>query len=126
MIALHNGSGRREESEPRRLELELRVKLEELRHLELQAAQEAAVGSSPSGRAPSQPLDDRVTRRHVHAIHDIDEALARLDSGHFGMCIECGEAIGARRLLDSPTTQRCATCQEMYELAFAHALPTRQ
>ncbi|HVO91171.1 MAG TPA: TraR/DksA family transcriptional regulator [Casimicrobiaceae bacterium] len=125
MIALHNGSHRREESEPLKLEHELRVKLEELRHVEFQAALEAAVRSTPSEEVRPEPtLDDPVTRRHVHAIQDIDEALARIDAGHFGVCIECGESIGTRRLLDFPTTQRCATCQEMYDHAFRHAHPT--
>ena len=48
-------------------------------------------------------------------LRDIDTALARIKSGSFGTCIDCGEAIPADRLAALPTAQTCVRCQEKYE-----------
>ncbi|MEO0912453.1 MAG: TraR/DksA C4-type zinc finger protein [Pseudomonadota bacterium] len=37
-------------------------------------------------------------------------ALARLDTGAFGICKECGEDIAAKRLSFNPALTRCITC----------------
>lgn len=38
------------------------------------------------------------------------DALVRLDEGGFGVCEECGGAVGTERLLALPWTRRCVTC----------------
>jgi DnaK suppressor protein len=48
-------------------------------------------------------------------LHDIDVALARLESGGYGICVECGREISEQRLLATPTVQTCIQCQEMLE-----------
>jgi len=45
----------------------------------------------------------------------IDAALARLKAGTYGLCIDCGENIAARRLHSIPEVLRCVNCQEMYD-----------
>jgi DnaK suppressor protein len=42
----------------------------------------------------------------------IEEALARLEKGNFGICRDCGEPISAARLTAIPWTRVCITCKE--------------
>ena len=42
----------------------------------------------------------------------IEEALARLDKGTYGMCRDCGEPISPARLNAIPWTRVCITCKE--------------
>jgi DnaK suppressor protein len=45
----------------------------------------------------------------------IDEALARLDSGHFGTCIHCEQPIEKQRLQAVPWARYCIACQELQD-----------
>ncbi|HYC55478.1 MAG TPA: TraR/DksA family transcriptional regulator [Candidatus Binatia bacterium] len=47
----------------------------------------------------------------------IDDALARIDTGEYGDCDECGGEIAAGRLEAMPFTRLCVTCQDEYEQA---------
>lgn len=40
----------------------------------------------------------------------IDAALRRLDDGTYGVCIDCGTAVGRERLAALPATARCMSC----------------
>ena len=42
-------------------------------------------------------------------------ALQRVDSGDYGVCLECGESIGFARLEVQPATQYCLDCQSAME-----------
>jgi DnaK suppressor protein len=42
----------------------------------------------------------------------IEEALARLEKGNFGICRDCGEPISSARLGAIPWTRVCITCKE--------------
>jgi DnaK suppressor protein len=53
----------------------------------------------------------------------IDEALARLDAGEYGSCVECHEEISERRLRALPFAVRCQGCEERREQKQGH---TRQ
>ncbi len=46
---------------------------------------------------------------------DAVAALARLDGGTYGVCIDCGEKIAQARLEFRPEAARCLTCQEKFE-----------
>ena len=48
-------------------------------------------------------------------IRQIDQALARVDSGDYGYCSACGEEIPAARLSALPTTKLCVDCAEEAE-----------
>jgi len=50
-------------------------------------------------------------------LHRIEEALARLESGLFGDCFECGDEIAERRLRALPFAVRCKDCEEVREVA---------
>lgn len=48
-------------------------------------------------------------------LRDIDAALARIKTGTYGICIDCGEAIPVARLEALPTAMSCVKCQQTYE-----------
>jgi len=53
-------------------------------------------------------------RRHdVHAT--VEEALRRLATGQYGLCVECGHHIAVARLRAMPFAVRCLACQERFE-----------
>ena len=45
-------------------------------------------------------------------LREIRAALARIDSGGFGICLNCEEDIGAKRLAAVPWAPLCIVCQE--------------
>ena len=42
----------------------------------------------------------------------VEEALDRLNTGDYGFCLACDEAIAEKRLLALPWARYCVTCQE--------------
>ena len=52
--------------------------------------------------------DSRVAR-------EVEEALARIRDGSYGICLRCDEQIKARRLEAVPWARHCVRCQEMLE-----------
>jgi len=55
---------------------------------------------------------DEQGRREIAAIQ---AALARIDTGTYGICDTCGETISAARLTAMPMARRCVACQERLE-----------
>ena len=47
----------------------------------------------------------------------VEEALRRLDLGGYGLCEECGDDIGAARLMANPVATLCVHCQAEQERA---------
>ena len=45
----------------------------------------------------------------------IDEALARIRSGDYGHCQQCGQEIAPKRLEAAPWARHCVRCQELEE-----------
>jgi len=60
-------------------------------------------------------LQATITNTHRKAIVDIDNALARIKEGTYGICIECEDEISPKRLEAFPVVKRCIDCQEQYE-----------
>ena len=48
-------------------------------------------------------------------MQDIEQALARMHTGSFGKCMDCGRTITIARLIAYPTAKRCRACQEDHE-----------
>lgn len=44
-------------------------------------------------------------------LSDIDDALDRIKAGEYGICIECGEDIGEKRLDVRPQAKYCIDCK---------------
>ena len=53
-----------------------------------------------------------LTRRLIDAreLQDVDEALARIDAGTYGVCIDCGRPVPAERLEVRPQAARDVEC----------------
>ncbi len=89
---------------------------------------------APEGEAPAispiphrgQPEDGQVAEMVSHneqhfadhetaLLHQIDEAIGRLESGGAGICVVCGCEISEERLLATPWVQTCIVCQQRIE-----------
>lgn len=57
----------------------------------------------------------RIRDRERKLISKIDEALARIGDGSFGLCEECGEPIMVERLKARPVTTLCIECKAAQE-----------
>ncbi|MBN9618848.1 MAG: TraR/DksA C4-type zinc finger protein, partial [Actinobacteria bacterium] len=44
------------------------------------------------------------------ALHDVQNALARMDAGNYGLCTQCHAPIGVERLEILPQTGLCLRC----------------
>jgi DnaK suppressor protein len=74
---------------------------------EIQASERREIGF-----ATRELLIDRVNR--------ITAAIERLDSGEYGRCVECGEAIAPARLRALPEVTTCVRCQDRLERMGRH------
>lgn len=63
----------------------------------------------------AQNLVFKLRDRERHLMSKISEALARIDDGIFGICIDCEEPIEPRRLEARPSTTMCIACKERQE-----------
>ncbi len=57
----------------------------------------------------------RIRGRETHLIKKIDEALAKIDNGTYGICDACGEEISLGRLEARPVAPLCISCKEEQE-----------
>lgn len=53
--------------------------------------------------------------REVSEVSDIEQALIRLATGAYGVCIDCETDIPIERLSAYPTAKRCLACQQRHE-----------
>ena len=53
--------------------------------------------------------------RHSRVAREVEDALARIRDGSYGICLRCEEAIKPRRLEVVPWARYCVHCQEMLE-----------
>jgi DnaK suppressor protein len=82
----------------------------------------AIAPATHTGQNEDRPVAEMISHNEEHfadhetaLLHDIDAALARLESGGYGICVECGCEISEARLLATPTVQTCIACQERLE-----------
>lgn len=114
----------------RRLEEELRNTVERLRRID----SASTAGAEPFvQRQTALDVIDEVqaneTREALFASRErllarltgLRAALARLEAGGYGRCLECGAPIGAARLRALPDATTCVACQERHEQAVALA-----
>ena len=57
----------------------------------------------------------RIRDRERVLIHKIREALARIDSGEYGVCVACGDEISEKRLIARPVATHCIDCKTELE-----------
>jgi RNA polymerase-binding transcription factor len=63
-------------------------------------------------------LEQADMTRDLDEYRALEAARARLKSGEYGICIDCGNDIGYDRLKASPSALRCIQCQERHEKTF--------
>jgi DnaK suppressor protein len=69
-----------------------------------------------ANREAHQSIDLRTRDRYRKLIAKIDAALARIDDGSYGFCLETGEPIGIERLEARPVATLSVVAQERHEL----------
>lgn len=57
----------------------------------------------------------RIRDRERKLLSKIEEALERVTEGEFGICEDCGEEIGLKRLEARPVTTLCIDCKTIQE-----------
>ena len=57
----------------------------------------------------------RLRCREQKLLKKIDEAIARIDGGTYGVCESCGEQISLKRLEARPVTTLCIDCKTRQE-----------
>jgi RNA polymerase-binding transcription factor DksA len=66
--------------------------------------------SMRSGLVRRDPAAAGTAEGTEHEVEEIEATLARLAQGTFGVCEECGRALGRQRLLAEPTARLCMPC----------------
>jgi RNA polymerase-binding transcription factor DksA len=64
-------------------------------------------------------LDLADTDRDLEELREVEAALARMNLGTYGVCIDCGGPIPYARLAASPQAKRCQECQRSHEHQYA-------
>ena len=92
--------------------------LSETEEVAEKAAQTVELDQSKVGRLSrmdaiqQQAMDNAIEARRQNNLQRIEAALRRLDEGHYGYCLKCGDEIAAERLSIDPATPLCASCAE--------------
>jgi RNA polymerase-binding protein DksA len=77
-----------------------------------------AGGGDPGDTSIADLLSDVAqaeVARDIGEVRDINAAQARIAAGTYGICIDCGRAIGKKRLEAYPTAKRCIEDQQRRE-----------
>ncbi len=109
--ALHAAlAARREQLEAQRLgHLAGQTRAEHAREVLLQD------GDDAPQRDADREVDLAIADREVLGLAAIDAALARLESGHYGLCADCEAEIPLARLKLEPQALRCVACESRRE-----------
>ena len=70
---------------------------------------QAAAASQVFAQQRDLALHDRAAQQLIL----VDSALARIETGAFGLCVRCGQTISAERLEALPWAARCIDCQRL-------------
>lgn len=95
--------------------------LREIKKTVKSGAETSSVGE-PSGDIYDQASSERdrelgllLGDREREKLHNIDEALMRIDEGEYGICEECEEEIPLGRLKAMPFARHCVKCKSDLE-----------
>jgi DnaK suppressor protein len=64
-----------------------------------------------------EDIEFALIQMKAETLTKINEALSRLEEGHYGNCFECGDEIAQARLRALPFAVRCKDCEEAREVA---------
>ncbi|MBI3600634.1 MAG: TraR/DksA family transcriptional regulator [Nitrospinae bacterium] len=68
-----------------------------------------------AARTYSRSLILQLGEREREQLKEVDESLEMIESGEYGLCVECGEDIPEKRLELIPYAKLCITCKEKVE-----------
>ena len=82
--------------------------------------------SNPAGSLSNAPIhladaaqdivaDVEILATEHDILREIDDALARIDEGNYGQCVQCGQKISQDRLQAVPYAARCIQCARRNE-----------
>lgn len=71
--------------------------------------------SDRASRESDRNFELRIRDRERKLIKKMNEALARIDDGTFGICEVCGDEISEKRLMARPVTTLCINCKKAQE-----------
>jgi len=60
-------------------------------------------------------IDSVIQEKQIEELKEIEEALAKIESGEYGICEMCGEQIKPLRLKVKPYAKYCIVCREVIE-----------
>ena len=64
-----------------------------------------------------EELEFSLVQMKSETLNKINDALARLETGNYGNCFDCGEEIAEKRLRALPFAVRCKDCEQARENA---------
>jgi len=102
----------------RELEIELNASKAELeeRLSRIRASHRRPLETDSKERATqleNREVVDALGNETRKELAQVTDALAKIRSGDFGICEECGEQIGRDRLLAYPHARKCIDCAEL-------------
>lgn len=62
-----------------------------------------------------QSMNLRLRDRERVLLRKVEKALSKIDEGEYGICENCGEEIGVKRMTARPVTDLCIRCKEEQE-----------
>jgi len=62
-----------------------------------------------------QSMNLRLRDRERVLLRKVEKALTKIGEGEYGVCENCGEDIGAKRMMARPVTDLCIRCKEEEE-----------
>lgn len=105
------------EDHKRRLQRSLAVRLNELRaHHHDRKVIEALDAADACAPDLDRYFGVALAEMATQALRHVDQALARLESGDYGFCVDCREPITGERLRLLPFVVRCRACEELHEI----------
>jgi len=79
------------------------------------AAHFSGAEDSQAQRSTERDLELALDDHETAALNQTDAALARIEAGVYGECLDCGDGIGLARLQATPQALRCIGCQQKFE-----------
>jgi len=112
------------EEHRRRLQRSLRVRLHDVRTNKGHDGKviEALDVAEASDSDLQQDFDIAMAEMAAEALGRVDQALARLARGVYGVCGDCGVRISYKRLTALPFALRCRECEEIKEVGQRRSL----
>lgn len=91
----------------------LEAHVEELKTLAAPEAPDCSVGRlGRMGGLASRAVNEAALKTAMARLIGLRRVLACIDSPEFGLCEECGEEIGHKRLMAMPETRFCVHCAQ--------------